>query len=98
MILVGKRGQYLCDEEVATGHETALASRYRFLIERALVRGARSIVLVHNHPSGDAMPSAGDLNFTRRFAGVCATLDLELSDHLIVAGRSVFSMKRAGLL
>ena len=98
MILIGGQGQYLCDDEVATGHETAMSSRYRFLIERALLRGARSIILVHNHPSGDAMPSSGDLDFTRRFASLCSTLDLQLSDHLIVAGKSVFSMKRAGLL
>ena len=98
MILIGSRGEYLCDDEVAVGHENTLSSRYRFLIERALARGARSIILAHNHPSGDHHPSSADLIFTRRFAALCNPLDLELADHLIVAGKSIFSMKRAGLL
>lgn len=98
MILIGSRGEYLCDDEVAEGHENALSSRYRFLIERALTRGARSIILAHNHPSGDHQPSAEDLVFTRHFAAICNPLDLALADHLIVAGKSIFSMRRAGLL
>ena len=98
MILIGSRGEYLCDDEVAGGHEHTLSSRYRILIERALTRGARSIILAHNHPSGDHQPSAEDLVFTRHFAALCHPLDLTLADHLIVAGKSIFSMKRAGLL
>ena len=98
MILIGSRGEYLCDDEVGAGHQNALSSRYRFLIERALTRGARSIILAHNHPSGDHQPSAADLVFTRHFAALCHPLDLTLVDHLIVAGKSIFSMNRAGLL
>lgn len=98
MILIGSRGEYLCDDEVAAGHEHSIASRYRILVERALTRGARAIILAHNHPSGDHQPSVDDLNFTSRFKALCNSLDIELADHLIVAGKSVFSMKRAGLI
>ena len=98
MILIGSRGEYLCDDEVAVGHENSISSRYRFLVERALTRGARAIILAHNHPSGDHRPSSDDLIFTSRFMTLCNSLDIELADHLIVGGMSVFSMKRAGLL
>ena len=98
MILIGSRGQYLCDDEVAVGHENSISSRYRFLVERALTRGARAIILAHNHPSGDHHPSSDDLSFTSQFMNLCRSLDIELLDHLIVANISVFSMKRAGLL
>lgn len=98
MILIGPRGEYLCDGEIAIGAERSISSSFRPMIERALARGAAAIVLVHNHPSGICKPSAADIAFTNRFAALCAPLDLCLADHLIIAGNSVFSMQRAGLL
>ena len=98
MILIGPNGEYICDNEVAAGDDSGLSSKYRPLIEHALMRSASSIILVHNHPSGDHRPSCNDLVFTRRFAALCTQIDLKLTDHLIVAMRSVFSMKRSGLL
>lgn len=98
MILIGPRGEYLCDGEIAVGGKRSISSSFRPMIERALSRGAAAIVLVHNHPSGDCNPSAEDMSFTRRFVALCAPLDLELADHLIVGHNSVFSMQRAGLL
>lgn len=99
MILIGPRGEYLCDEQVEShGNGRALSGRFRFLIERALLRSARSLILVHNHPEGDVRPSHADIQFSRHFAALCVPLDLALADHLIVGGRSVFSMRRAGLL
>lgn len=98
MILIGSRGEYLCDDEVADGQGSVLSGRYRFLVERALACGARSIVLAHNHPSGNHQPSEEDIIFTHHFAALCRTLEITLADHLIVAGTSIFSMKRAGIL
>lgn len=98
IILLGSRGEYLCDGEIAIGVERSITSSFRPIIERALARGAAAIVLVHNHPSGNCNPSEEDIGFTRRFAALCIPLELYLADHLIVAGRSVFSMQRAGLL
>lgn len=98
MILIGPRGQYLCDCEIANGAGQCITSRFRPMIEHALARGAAAIVLVRNHPSGNCYPSEADIVFTRRFATLCVPLDLYLSDHLIVARNSVFSMHRAGLL
>lgn len=98
MILIGPRGEYLCDVEIAIGLSQSVSSRFRPMFERALSRGAAAVVLVHNHPSGDCHPSEGDLVFTRQFATLCTPLDLTLLDHLIVARNTIFSMKRAGFL
>ena len=98
MILLGPRREYLYDGEIAIGTGRSVTGRIRQIIKPALGRGAAAIVLVHNHPSGNCNPSGVDIDFTRRFAGLCVSLDLYLADHLIVAGNSVFSMKRAGLL
>ena len=99
MILIGSRGEYLCDEQVESGSDnSALSSRFRFLVERALLRGARSLILVHNHPNGDLRPTLADIDFTKHFRALCRPLDLFLADHLIVGRDSIFSMLRAGLL
>jgi len=50
----------------------------------ALRVGAASLILVHNHPSGDPTPSREDLRLTRQLADGARLLDLRLHDHLII--------------
>ena len=55
-------------------------------------------VLVHNHPSGAAEPSAADRQLTARLKEAAALFDIRLLDHLILAREGDFSFKRAGLI
>ncbi|WP_162935674.1 JAB domain-containing protein [Tsuneonella amylolytica] len=80
------------------GGAGSIELNFRDVIERALGNAAHGIVLVHNHPSGDPTPSADDIASTRMLAALCRPLELELHDHLIVAGDRIFSMRRAGLI
>lgn len=65
---------------------------------RPLLREAASaVVLIHNHPSGAAEPSAEDLAFTERVAQAGELLGIFLLDHVIVAGEGYFSCLDAGL-
>ena len=55
---------------------------------------APKIILVHNHPSGDATPSTQDIEFTKMLYEVSKTLDIELLDHLVIGNQqytSIFS-------
>lgn len=70
----------------------------REIVRRALALGAGSIVLVHNHPSGDAMPSAEDVRMTRQIIAAAEIVGLRVADHLIVGKEQVLSMEEAGLL
>lgn len=54
------------------------------ILRPALIFGARGIILGHNHPSGDPLPSRADNAMTARVATACKALDLELLDHVIV--------------
>lgn len=90
--------RYLHDETLALGGPRRLEARARPLFERALTLGAGGFLLAHNHPSGDCRPSDEDLGATRHLAGLAAALDLELVDHVIVAGRRAFSMRAGGCL
>ncbi|MDP8969899.1 MAG: hypothetical protein M3N52_05285 [Actinomycetota bacterium] len=64
----------------------------------ALVAGASAIFLAHNHPSGDATPSADDRQVTRRLAQAGATLGVDLLDHLVVGDPNWVSLARLGVL
>lgn len=68
----------------------------------ALMAGAVSVVLVHNHPSGDTSFSAEDMALTRKVSAALKTLDITLHDHVVVAfgaaGLKQASMKGQGLL
>jgi DNA repair protein RadC len=58
----------------------------------ALLHGAVALILIHNHPSGQALPSSEDLALTRQLTDALAKLDIRLHDHLIVTPSSVYSI------
>lgn len=64
----------------------------REVAREALHHNAASVIVAHNHPGGAAAPSRSDLTATRRLARALGTLDIELLDHYIVAGREVYSL------
>jgi DNA repair protein RadC len=59
---------------------------------------AAAIVLCHNHPSGEPIPSPDDLQLTRRLVGAGALLGVDVLDHLIVGDGRYYSFKESGCL
>lgn len=74
----------IADEELQRGSLAQLAIYPRTIFRRALEHNAASIILVHNHPSGDPAPSEEDLNATRRLEEVGRALDVAILEHIIV--------------
>jgi DNA repair protein RadC len=70
----------------------------REVVRRTLELNAAALVLVHNHPSGVAEPSQADELITRRLTEALALIDVRVLDHLIVAGNTVTSFVRRGLI
>jgi DNA repair protein RadC len=64
----------------------------------ALVFDAAAVVMAHNHPSGDATPSAADRSMTKRLARMLDALGICLFDHLVITGDVVTSFRALGLL
>lgn len=69
----------------------------RDVFHRAIVDGATSIILAHNHPGGDPKPSAADLEITRKFVAAGSLLGITVLDHLIVTQCAYTSIREAGL-
>lgn len=70
----------------------------RQVFRAALVAGASSIIISHNHPSGDATPSAADILLTDRLGRGATLLGLELLDHVIVTDSDSISFRATGRL
>lgn len=98
LILTGTDGRYLTDLPVAGGTLRRVETGFRDVISAALTRDAAGMVVVHNHPSGDPRPSWKDISATRDLAAVARTLELELTDHIIVGWDSACSLRKAGYL
>ena len=81
---------------VSTGTLSASLVHPREVFKPALIRGAASLILVHNHPSGDSSPSREDVRLTRQLAEGAKLLDLRIHDHVIIgngSGRSIVRTK-----
>jgi len=70
----------------------------REIIKRALELGASSVILVHNHPSGDPTPSKADIAMTRDVAAAAKALGITVHDHLVIGRAGHASFKSLGLL
>lgn len=71
---------------VAEGTLTSSAVYPREVVKEALSRHAAALVIAHNHPSGNPLPSAEDRKLTRNLFLACSLMDIRLLDHLIIAG------------
>jgi len=81
---------------IGTVSESMLSPREVFL--RALREEAVSILLLHNHPSGDPSPSRQDIEITRRIQQLGLLLNIPLTDHIIIGDKCYRSMKETGIL
>ena len=70
----------------------------RLIAKRALELLSTQIIMVHNHPSGDARPSEQDKRLTTNVAEALALFDIRLLDHIIIARSGEFSFRNEGLL
>ncbi|MFL6862583.1 MAG: JAB domain-containing protein [Allosphingosinicella sp.] len=70
----------------------------RAIVASALKAGAATVVVAHNHPSGDPRPSGADVAHSRRLAEALASMDVGLLDHLVFAGTQIVSFRALGLI
>lgn len=70
----------------------------REVVRRALELGASTIIIIHNHPSGDPTPSTADKEMTQHVRDAARTVGITLHDHLIIGREGIVSFKAKGLL
>ena len=86
------------DEVLSRGTVNHAPVQPREVAARALRLEAEAIVLVHNHPTGEAEPSRADIDMTRQIVEACGAVGIAVLDHLIVAQAGHTSLAAGGLL
>jgi DNA repair protein RadC len=81
---------------VSLGSASASIVHPREVYRPAILNGAVAVLLAHNHPSGNAKPSAEDVQTTTDMAAAGLILGVELLDHLVIVGDGYYSMKEEG--
>jgi DNA repair protein RadC len=98
VLLLNARHEVEAIETVSIGSLNASIVHPREVFKPAVTTSAASILLVHNHPSGDPEPSEEDLTITRRLVQCGELLGIAVLDHVIIAQRGVVSFKSRQLL
>ena len=103
VVLLNTRYHLLRVEEISTGSVNESIAHPRDIFRPAVLAQAYAMVVVHNHPSGDASPSQTDHSLTRRLAEAAEVLQVKLLDHIIIGAAAegrpgYFSFKEAGVL
>ncbi len=85
-------------EIISEGGITATVADPRLILKKALLEDAVSIVLCHNHPSGNLQPSKADVELTQKIKEAARYLDIRLLDHIIVSNEGFYSFADQGVL
>lgn len=97
MICMNTKNKVIGVFEISHGTVNASLVTPREVYQKALLANATSIIVMHNHPSGDSRASREDIEVTKRLADAGKVVGVELLDHIIV-GDSYSSLKEAGHL
>lgn len=99
LLCLNRANELLGAHCVSQGGTTGTVADAKRIFRRALQHGSvTSLVLAHNHPSGQAHPSAADVRLTRKLCTAARHLDLHVLDHIIVAGHRYYSFADHDLL
>ena len=96
-LFLNARNQVICRENVSVGSLNASLVHPREVFVPAVGSSAASVILAHNHPSGDVTPSREDIELTRRMVQAGEIMEIEVLDHLIVGSERFLSMKEANV-
>jgi DNA repair protein RadC len=91
------KGQRLLEyQELSTGGITGTVVDVRNIARKAVELGATSVLIAHNHPSGNLQPSEQDKHLTKKIKQGLQTLDIALIDHLIISDEGYYSFQDNG--
>ena len=96
-IFLNARNQVIKTDTISIGSLNASLVHPRELYAPAVGISAASVILAHNHPSGDVTPSKEDISLTKRMVQAGQIMGIEVVDHLIVASDKFLSMKEANV-
>jgi len=98
VILLNRANKIIDTVKISQGGLAGTVTDIRIILRLALERLASSIILVHNHPSGNLKPSESDIHLTKRLKEGGALMDIAVLDHVIVSDHSALSFADEGII
>ena len=98
VLFLNSRNQLLAIETFQTGTVNRSVIYTRKIVERALYHHAVGVIIAHNHPAGTLKSSKNDCIVTKSIKDALETVEINLLDHIIIAGNDYFSFKNKGLI
>lgn len=98
MFCLNTKGEVIAFHEISRGDISSSLVHPREIFKRAILNNASSIILTHNHPSGDCEPSHEDVNMTRRLIEAGELIGIPVMDHIVLGDYDYTSMKAAELI
>ncbi len=97
-ILLNIKNHVISIEEISIGSLNSSIVHPREVFKPAIRRSSASVILVHNHPSGDPTPSREDVEVTARLVESGKILGINVLDHIVIGNNSILSLKEKGLM
>ena len=91
IILMNRKNKILSIHKISEGGTTGTVVDAKIIFKKAIDHLASSMILVHNHPSGNKLPSAADMEITKKIKSFGELIDLTILDHIIIANDNYFS-------
>ena len=98
LILLNSRNKIICISPISTGTLTTSLVHPREVFKDAIVHSAASVILAHNHPSGDPEPSEDDMKITKKLVESGRILGIEVIDHIVIGKNNFYSFREKGLI
>lgn len=97
-ILVDTKNRPISNQIISVGTVNSTLVHPREVFRPAIQASANSVILSHNHPSGDPSPSQEDIQITKRLVQVGAIIGIQVLDHVIVGDRKFVSLKQENII
>ena len=97
VIILDTRNRLIHIERLYQGSLNSSTVRVGEVFRGAIQKNGASVIVVHNHPSGDPAPSPEDINLTRSLVQAGKLMDIEVLDHLVIGRGKYVSLKERGL-
>jgi DNA repair protein RadC len=98
IVLLNRANKIIHFEVISRGGITGTVADPRIILKLALSHGATSLILSHNHPSGNLNPSKADEDVTKKIKQAAALIDIQVLDHIIVSEEGYYSFLYEGKL
>ena len=93
VVILNSQNEIMKIQTISLGGTHSAHVEIKDILHEAIKRNATKIIIVHNHPSGNATPSKQDIEFTKNLEKACDILGIQLLDHIVIGENQYASIK-----